>query len=52
MLHASDLNVNFYIADSELRDYFCSLPLSVRYQILNSEAEICTLGELKQVAEH
>lgn len=35
-----------------LREYFGRLPLSVKTAILESGAEITTLGELMQIAEH
>ncbi len=34
------------------REYFESLPIQVKNRILESGVEICTLGELMQVAEH
>ena len=44
--------MTFYENNPDLRYYFESLPIDVKNKILDSGAEICTLGELKQVAEH
>ena len=38
--------------NDDLREHFISLPPIVQDQIVVSGAEICTLGELMQVAEH
>lgn len=43
---------SFYENNSDLREYFQSLPVQVKSQILKSGAEISTLGELMQIAEH
>lgn len=43
---------SFYENNPDLRFYFESLPIDVKNRILQSGAEICTLGELMQVAEH
>ena len=45
-------NANFYLNDPALSPYFNSLPVAVREIILDSGAEITTLGELQQIAEH
>lgn len=42
----------YYENNPDLRDYYDSLPLEVKELILESGAEISTLGELMQVAEH
>ncbi len=42
----------FYENNPDLRDYFESLPIQIKNRILESGAEICTLGELMEVAEH
>ncbi len=42
----------FYENNPDLREYFESLPIEVKNQILESGVEISTLGELMQVAEH
>lgn len=42
----------FYENNPQLRNYFESLPIFVKNRILESGAEISTLGELMQVAEH
>ncbi|MCI9575219.1 MAG: hypothetical protein HFJ84_00815 [Clostridiales bacterium] len=43
---------NYYTRNSELREYFSSLPKNVQDFILRSGAEISTLGELMEVGEH
>ncbi len=43
---------NSYTRNSELRDYFLSLPKTVQDFILRSGAEISTLGELMEIGEH
>ena len=45
-------NANFYLNDPALSPDFNSLPVAVREIILDSGAEITTLGELQQIAEH
>ena len=45
-------NANFYLNDPALSPYCTSLPVAVREIILDSGAEITTLGELQQIAEH
>lgn len=42
----------FYENNPDLRDYFESLPIEIKDQILKSGVEISTLGELMKVAEH
>lgn len=42
----------FYENNPDLREYFESLPINVKNQILESGVEIATLGELQQCAEH
>jgi hypothetical protein len=42
----------FYENNPDLRDYFESLPIEIKNQILDSGVEIATLGELMKVAEH
>lgn len=42
----------FYENNPDLRQYFESLPINVKNQILESGVQIATLGELKQCAEH
>lgn len=42
----------YYENNPELREYFESLPINVKNQILESGVEIATLGELQQCAEH
>lgn len=42
----------YYMKNDDLREYFVSLPPIIQDQILVSDAEISTLGELMQVAEH
>ncbi len=42
----------YYLKNDDLKDYFLSLPPIIQKQILVAKAEICTLGELMQVAEH
>lgn len=43
---------SFYESNPDLREYFESLPIKIKNQILESNVEITTLGELKKVAEH
>ncbi len=43
---------DFYKTNPDLYEYYNSLPPSVQKQIADSGAEIATLGELKQCAEH
>lgn len=43
---------NFYTKNPDLRDYFNSLPVDIQNQILDSNGEISTLGELMQISEH
>ncbi|MCI1965820.1 MAG: hypothetical protein LKJ17_06785 [Oscillospiraceae bacterium] len=42
----------FYESNPDLRNYFESLPIDIKNQILDSGVEIATLGELMKVAEH
>ncbi|MFU0831386.1 MAG: Glycine dehydrogenase (aminomethyl-transferring) [Oscillospiraceae bacterium] len=42
----------YYESNPDLRDYFNSLPVDIKNQILQSGVEISTLGELMKVAEH
>ena len=44
--------MNYYETDPQMREYFASLPVSVRTQLVESGVIITTLGELKQAAEH
>ena len=46
------MGAEYYLKNDDLREYFISLPPIVQDQIVVSGAEICTLGELMQVAEH
>ena len=46
------MGAEYYLKNDDLREYFISLPLIVQDQIVVYGAEICTLGELMQVAEH
>lgn len=43
---------SFYENNPDLRYYFENLPIAVKNHILESGAEISTLGELEQIAEH
>ena len=45
------MGAEYYLKNDDLREYFISLPPIVQDQIVVSGAEICTLGELMQVAE-
>lgn len=44
--------MSFYFDKMELRNYYLSLPESIRNRLNESGVEITTLGELKQVVEH
>jgi hypothetical protein len=44
--------MNYYETDPQMREYFDSLPVSARTQLVESGVIITTLGELKQAAEH
>jgi hypothetical protein len=46
------LGNTFYEDNPDLREYFESLPIDTKNRILESGAEISTLGELMQIAEH
>ncbi len=46
------MGAEYYLKNDDLREYFISLPPIVQDQIVVSGAEICTLGELMQIAEH
>ena len=46
------MGAEYYLKNDDLSEYFISLPPIVQDQIVVSGAEICTLGELMQVAEH
>lgn len=46
------MGAEYYLKNDDLREYFISLPPIVQDQIVISGAEICTLGELMQIAEH
>lgn len=46
------MGAEYYLKNDDLREYFISLPPIVQDQIAVSSAEICTLGELMQIAEH
>lgn len=46
------MGAEYYLKNDDLREYFISLPPIVQNQIVVSDAEICMLGELMQVAEH
>ena len=44
--------MNYYETDPQMREYFDSLPLSVKTQLIEAGVIITTLGELKAAAEH
>ena len=44
--------MNLYESDPKMKEYFESLPMAVRMELVESGVEISTLGELKQAAEH
>lgn len=46
------MDVNYYLTTPQLREYFASLPRYVQDFILDSKAQITTLGELMEVGEH
>ena len=46
------MSFEYYQNNPELRDYFNSLPSSVKMFLVETGAEISTLGELQQCAEH
>lgn len=46
------MSADFYKANPDLYEYFNSLPPAVQKQITESGAEISTLGELIQCAQH
>lgn len=46
------MGAEYYLKNDDLREYFISLPPIVQDQIVVFGAEICTLGELMQIAEH
>ena len=46
------MSFEYYQSNPELRDYFNSLPTSVKMFLVETGVEICTLGELQQCAEH
>lgn len=43
--------MSYYFDKIELRDYYLSLPESIRDKLNESGVEISTLGELKQIVE-
>lgn len=51
-LELSSYENHDYQIRPELREYFGRLPIHVKTVILASGAEITTLGELMQIAEH
>ncbi len=46
------MSADYYLKNPDLCAYYCSLPKSVQHRLIASGAEICTLGELMQIAEH
>ena len=46
------MDVTYYFTPTQLREYFVSLPRYVQDFILDSNAQITTLGELMEVGEH
>ena len=44
--------MNYYEADPQMREYFESLPVQVKMELVESGVEFSTLGELKQAAIH
>lgn len=51
-LERSSYENHDYQIRPELREYFGRLPIHVKTMILASGAEITTLGELMEIAEH
>ena len=46
------MDVTYYLTSPQLREYFASLPRYVQDFILDSNAQITTLGELMEIGEH
>ena len=46
------MDVTYYLTTPQLREYFASLPRYVQDFILDSNAQITTLGELMEIGEH
>ncbi|MBC8584764.1 hypothetical protein [Youxingia wuxianensis] len=44
--------INYYENNTDLKDYFHTLPPMVKTRIIESGIEVSTLGELMQIAEH